>query len=99
MISGKQIAAVLLVFSLIALPLCTTAGAEEIYEPDEITSGLIAADVFVARPLGLASTILGAATFIVSSPFCALGGNIDYSFNQLVKKPFFYTFQRPCGVF
>lgn len=56
-------------------------------------------DFFAARPLGLASTVFGAATFVVSLPFSALGKNVDQSFDLLVVEPARYTFDRPLGAF
>ena len=54
-------------------------------------------DAFFVRPVMLVTTILGTAIFIVSSPFAALGGNIDESFEQLVEGPFETTFIRCLG--
>ncbi len=54
-------------------------------------------DAFFVRPVMLATTIIGTAIFIVSSPFAALGGNIGESFEQLVEKPFATTFIRCLG--
>ena len=68
-------------------------------QPTTVTSGYITADIFAARPVGLVSTVFGTVTFVLASPFSALGGNFSHSFDELVKKPFFYTFDRPIGVF
>lgn len=54
-------------------------------------------DAFFVRPVMLATTVIGTAIFIVSSPFAALGGNIGESFEQLVQKPFETTFVRCLG--
>lgn len=54
-------------------------------------------DALFVRPVMLVTTVVGAAIFIVSSPFAALGGNIDESFEQLVKNPFDTTFVRCLG--
>ena len=63
------------------------------------TGGLMLVDICAARPLGLAATLGGAAVFIVSSPFSALGGNLVPAFKATVAAPFTYTFLRPLGVF
>ncbi|MFP4194515.1 MAG: hypothetical protein ACLFMN_03440 [Desulfobacterales bacterium] len=59
----------------------------------------MAVDVFAARPLGLASTVFGAATFIVALPFSALGKNVGQSYDLLVVTPALYTFDRSLGDF
>ena len=45
----------------------------------------------------LTSTVVGLATFIVTLPFSALGGNIGEAGNTLVVEPAKYTFVRPLG--
>lgn len=54
-------------------------------------------DAIVVRPVMLATTILGAGLFIISSPFSALGGNAGEAFDVLVKGPFETTFVRCLG--
>ena len=57
----------------------------------------MAADAVVARPLGLALTTLGAAAFVVSLPFSALGGNVKGAADALVIDPAKATFVRCLG--
>lgn len=65
---------------------------------DEVPSPLaMSGDAIFVRPAMMVITVLGAAVFIVSSPFAALGGNIDESFDQLVARPFETTFVRCLG--
>ena len=45
------------------------------------------ADALVARPLYLAATALGAAVFVVTLPFSALGGNVKEAGHELVVGP------------
>ncbi len=54
-------------------------------------------DLMLARPLMLATTVLGTAIFVVSSPFSLLGGNIKDAANTLVYDPFKATFVRCLG--
>ena len=54
-------------------------------------------DALVVRPVMLVTTLVGAAIFIVSSPFSALGGNFEESFEVLVQEPFETTFVRCLG--
>ena len=54
-------------------------------------------DVAVARPVGFAMTVLGAAAFVVSLPFSALGGNVKDAADNLVIEPGRNTFVRCLG--
>jgi hypothetical protein len=99
MVLGKRFLVMAIIFSFLFLPLGATAIGQNSQDPAAVSSGYMTADIVAARPVGLASTILGTATFIVSSPFSALGGNFEHSFTELVKKPFLYTFKRPLGIF
>jgi hypothetical protein len=65
---------------------------------EEVPSPLaMTGDAIFVRPVMIGVTILGAAVFIISSPFSALGGNIDESWDQLVVGPFQTTFVRCLG--
>ena len=65
---------------------------------DEVPSPLaMTGDAIFVRPVMMAVTVLGAVVFIVSSPFSALGGNINQSWDQLVNGPFETTFVRCLG--
>ena len=56
-------------------------------------------DGLVIRPLALGATAVGAAIFIVTSPFSLLGGNADEAATALVSEPAAYTFKRCLGCF
>jgi hypothetical protein len=65
---------------------------------DEAPGALaMTADTLVVRPVMFVGTLVGGVLFIVSSPFSALGGNIDESWEVLVNKPFQVTFNRCLG--
>jgi hypothetical protein len=49
--------------------------------------------------LGFVSLIFGTATFVVSLPFSAWGGNTGEAFDNLMVPPAMYTFNRPLGDF
>lgn len=68
-------------------------------DPSSKSPGFFAmvGDLVVARPLLLVTTLVGGAVFIVSSPFSALGGNIDEAADVLVKTPAKATFTRCLG--
>lgn len=61
------------------------------------TGGTMLADTVLVRPFMLVSTVVGAAAFIVTLPFSALGGNVGEAGNTLVMEPARYTFVRPLG--
>ena len=64
---------------------------------DEPSGGEMMVDAAIARPIGLITTVLGAATFIVTLPFSALGGNVDKAAEALVLDPGRETFVRCLG--
>ena len=86
--------ATVLVVSSVGLPI--TAAAHEEPKSDN-KSTRMAGDTFLIRPFALLGTVLGAATFVVSLPFSATGGNIGEAWDQLVVLPASYTFGRPLG--
>jgi hypothetical protein len=61
------------------------------------SSGAIAADILLLRPLGFAGTVLGTAIFVVGLPFEALSGDISGPAKRLVAQPAKFTFARPLG--
>ncbi len=61
------------------------------------TAEAMAGDVIFVRPLSLAATILGTATFIVALPFTIPSGSVGSSAKVLIGEPAQYTFTRPLG--
>lgn len=55
------------------------------------------ADVLLARPLLLVSSVVGTGIFLVSLPFSALGGNVGEAADALVVTPVKATFVRCLG--
>jgi len=75
-----------------------SASAGETYEFDSKPGGgYVLLDALIMRPAMLVGTVVGAATFLVSLPFSALGGNVGESAETLVLEPAQYTFLRPLG--
>ena len=64
---------------------------------DEPSTGAMAADLFIARPIGVALTVVGAVTFVASLPFSALGGNVGKAGKALVVDPGRAAFVRCLG--
>lgn len=68
------------------------------YNPhDDVDTTDMFLDAVAVRPLTLATTVIGTAAFVISSPFSLFGGNIEDSFEQLVLEPAKYTIARPLG--
>jgi len=65
--------------------------------PESYRAQSATADALIARPLGILVTGVGAAVFLVSLPFSALGGNVGESAQMLVLKPAKETFARCLG--
>lgn len=78
--------------SMLASSLSVAQDVEE--EPSPLA---MAGDMLVARPIGLAITAVGAALYIVSLPFSALGGNAKEAGQALVVAPAEATFVRCLG--
>ena len=78
---------------------CLSLSAAPAFAADEDEPGFgeMTADLVVARPVGLALTVLGTAAFVVSLPFSALGGNVEEAADKLVIGPGKETFVRCLG--
>ena len=63
------------------------------------TSGEMMSDLFLGRPLGIASIALGSSIFILSLPFTAATGSVANSARRLVVYPAKWTFYRGLGDF
>ena len=61
------------------------------------TAGAMAGDLIVARPFGLALTVVGTAAFIVSLPFTLLAGSASEAAETLMIGPAETTFMRCLG--
>lgn len=71
------------------------AASEEPVTGDKGSDMLV--DLIVMRPLGLASTVVGAAVFVVALPFTLPTGSVKTSAHEMVVRPAEYTFNRPLG--
>lgn len=59
----------------------------------------IVGDILIMRPLGIIETITCGLLYLVTLPFTAIAGNNKEVYQNLVVKPYKYTFQRPIGHF
>ena len=99
---SKKLTSYLMVGALTAAslgyPVMANAGSYAYeYNSAEPTGGEMLADAFLIRPFMVVGTVLTTATFIVTLPFSALGGNVDEAATKLVAEPASYTFVRPLG--
>ena len=94
---ASYLVAVMLTMSSLGLPMAANAASYGyMAESSEPTGGEMMAEILM-RPFMLVGTVLTTATFIIMSPFSAMGGNFGESFDKLVKEPAAYTFTRPLG--
>lgn len=96
----KSIVSFCLTISLLLSPvnIMTAVAANEIYD-EQNGPGVMTVDLILCRPLGFVAMLGGTLIFVVSSPFSALGGNVEEAWDSLVVTPAQYTFKRPLGEF
>ena len=70
-----------------------------IFSKEVPSGGEMMIDAVLARPLGLASVLIGSALFIVSSPFSLASKSFLQSGKRLVVYPIRFTFKRSLGDF
>jgi len=63
----------------------------------EPTGGEMFADALIVRPVTLAASVVGAATWVVTLPFTLFSGNAGDAGKSWVLDPLGYTFVRPLG--
>lgn len=84
----------------VVVAVCTlvSQGSLAVGEVEENPSALaMTTDAFVIRPVMLATTIVGSAIWLVSSPFSLLSGNAMQAADTLVVGPAESTFTRCLG--
>ncbi len=96
---AKKTLIIAMIAAMIIMPLATSALAVEYWDVKDPSGGEMVFDFVVLRPVGLVATAIGSVFFVVSSPFAALGGNMDTATEKLVKDPAAFTFKRPLGQF
>jgi hypothetical protein len=63
----------------------------------EPTGGEMFVDALIVRPMTLAASVVGAATWVVTLPFTLFSGNAGDAGKSWVVDPLGYTFVRPLG--
>ena len=87
----------ILIFSIMLI--VSTAGYSKAasVKVEEASSPEILLDIVFLRPLGLVSTIVGSAVFVISLPITIPTKSADDVVSKMVYDPFNYTFKRPIG--
>jgi hypothetical protein len=86
-----------LLVSMLLLAATPPAAVADTISGDKATDMLV--DVVVVRPLGLVTTVAGAALSVIALPFTLPSGSVNASVQALVVEPARYTFGRPLGEF
>lgn len=73
------------------------SSGDPIYTAESPRAYAMVGDLLIARPLLVAATAIGAAAFVVTLPFTALGGNIEEAADALVAEPGREAFARCLG--
>lgn len=95
----KKSLVILMISVLLIAPGASTALAEEYFEKEDPSGGMMIYDMCLVRPIGIVATAVGSVFYVISLPFSALGDNTDEAAQALVKDPAAYTFSRPLGDF
>lgn len=72
-------------------------GAEPELQPPQGSRQDMIGDLVLQRPFGLASTVVGIGTWIVSLPFTIFSGSTGDAGVKLIAEPGAHTFTRPLG--
>ncbi|MEQ1591789.1 MAG: hypothetical protein ABL892_05305 [Thiobacillaceae bacterium] len=88
---------ILMAWVLAAIPLSAVAEHDNTVSGDKATDMVV--DIVVVRPLGLVTTVVGAALTVIALPFTLPSGSVGASAHELIVKPADYTFNRPLGEF
>ena len=99
MLGVRKLIIILLVAAFLVIPFGSSVFAKPKSYPPAPDPVVMIVDFCVARPLGFASLVIGTASFIVTSPFSALGKNVGQAFDLMIVDPAMYTFRRPLGGF
>lgn len=89
--------AVTLTMAVLHLPGVAQAADELELRPPQGSSQDMIGDLVLQRPFGLATTVVGIGTWIVSLPFTVFSGSTGNAGEVLVAEPGLHTFARPLG--
>jgi hypothetical protein len=80
-----------------ALPSQAIAEADD--HSEQASAELMFFDGLFVRPIMLAGTVLGTATFLITLPFTIPAGGVPQAHQKFIVEPAGYTFTRPFGEF
>ena len=83
----------------VSVALATAAFADVGSTNEDAPVCLQAVDVALVRPFTFVGTTLGFTAYAVTSPFTAMAGEAENSWDTLVQKPAEYTLDRELGNF
>jgi hypothetical protein len=85
----------LLTFCLVMGSLYSTGWAGDYLRKDDpVLHGWSLLDLIIARPIGVAAGIGGAAVFVVTLPFTIPSGGVNDAANMFIVQPFKFSFKR-----
>lgn len=94
----RTILLVILTLALLLPPAVLQAeGTQKANLPPEPQATIVILDGLIGRPLGLAATAVGTATFIATLPFSAASGDVGRAAQGMIVEPAAWTFTRPMG--
>jgi hypothetical protein len=91
----KMIFPVLLTLPLLMGGLYSTGWAGDYFGKDDpVAHEWSAADLLVARPLGIVAGLVGTTIFVVALPFTIPSGNVGNAADMFIVQPFQFSFTR-----
>jgi hypothetical protein len=91
----KRLCLILMAVSLVFPSLCAVGWAGQKWDKDDpMTHEWNMADLFIARPLGIAAGIIGTGIFVLSLPLSIPTGGVGDAAEMFVLGPFQFTFGR-----
>ncbi len=96
---AKKSLVIAIITALLIVPFASTGLAEEYFEREDPSGGMMIFDFIVVRPVGIVATLVGSVFYVISLPFSLLGENSEEAGEALFNEPAAYTFKRPLGEF
>jgi len=88
----------LFIFGIVATPAYCQDVERKSYKSTGRAEAFII-DLLIARPIGIAACVVGAAGLVATAPFAATSGSGEQAIDAFLREPGEYTFMRPLGQF
>ncbi len=85
-----------LILAMVVL-LLFSGGSTVSAQTRNLDAAAMIADTLIARPLGLASIVIGSTMFVVALPFSAPANSVGIAATKMIVEPTQFTFTRPLG--